>query len=79
MSNYVHADKIYTADEFLKFVASESNKSSNENIMYELIDGQIYMRSAPNTNHMGLSRFMYNIISKYMTDKRRVSKMSIFS
>jgi len=69
MSNYVHADKIYTADEFLKFVASESNKSSNENIMYELIDGQIYMRSAPNTNHMGLSRFMYNIISKYMTDK----------
>ena len=69
MLNYARADKEYNANEFLKFVEAEGNKPGNENIIYELINGQIYMRSAPNTNHMGLSRFIYDLSSKYMADK----------
>jgi len=69
MSNYAHAEKEYNANEFLIFIEAESNKSGNENIIYELIDGQIYMRSAPDTIHMGLTRFMYDIFNKYIADK----------
>ena len=69
MSNYASVDKLYNANEFLKFVEAENNKPGNESTIYELIDGQIFMRSAPNTNHMGLSRFIYDIFNKYMEDK----------
>ena len=69
MSYYARAEKDNNAKNFLKYVEVESSKPGNENIIYELIDGQIYMRSAPNTNHMGLSRFIYDIFSKYMSDK----------
>jgi len=62
-------EKELNAAEFLKFVEAESNKPGNENTIYELIDGQIYTRSAPNANHMGLSRFIYNAFSSYMADK----------
>jgi len=66
MSNYVEAERRYNANEFLKFVETENSKPGNENTRYELIDGQIYMMSAPNSNHMELSRFLYNIIYEYM-------------
>ena len=70
MSNYARAENEYNAGEFLKFVEAENKKPGNEHTRYELIDGQIYMLSAPNTNHMGLSRFIYDIFSKYMADKQ---------
>ena len=66
MSNYVEAEKRYNAIEFLKFVEVENSKPGNENTRYELIDGQIYMMSAPSSNHMELSRFLYNIIYEHM-------------
>ena len=69
MSDYARAEKDFNAIDFIKYVESESSKPCNENTIFELIDGQIYMRSAPDANHMGLSRFIYDLFSNYMADK----------
>ena len=69
MSNYAETEKRYNANEFLKFVEAENSKPGNENTRYELIDGLIYMMSAPNPNHMDLSKFIYDIFNEYMKGK----------
>jgi len=69
MSYLIEPKKRYNANEFLKFVETEINKPGYEDTRYELIGGQIYMMSAPNPNHMDLSKFIYDIFSKYMDGK----------
>jgi len=69
MSSYVETEKRYNANEFLKFVEAENSKPGNENTRYELIGGLIYMMSAPNPNHMDLSKFIYDIFNEYMKGK----------
>ena len=70
MSNYIQEEKEYDAEEFLKFVEFETAKPGNENNRYELIDGQIYMMSAPSGNHGCLSKYIYDIFMLYFMDKQ---------
>jgi len=62
-------EKTYNAGEFLKFVEAERNKPGNENAVYELINGRIYKKSAPNMNHMGLAKFIYDVFAAYLSDR----------
>jgi len=69
MSNYSREEKEYDAEEFLRFVELETARQGSENNRYELIDGQIYLMSAPSGNHGCLSKFIYDIFMPYFADK----------
>jgi len=70
MSNYDLQPVIdYNADRFLKFVELETNKPGNEFNRYELINGFIYMMSAPKKIHQILSRFIFRAFDNYFRDK----------
>jgi len=69
MSNYISEEDECTAEEFLKFVEIETAREGYENNRYELIDGRIYMMSAPSGNHMCLAKYIYDIFMQYFTGK----------
>ena len=69
MSNYAPIEKRYNVDEFLEYTEAEKQKSGNENIRYELIDGIIYMMADPSVTHYNICKFVERIFDKYFAGK----------
>ena len=69
ISNYV-IEKYYNANEFRKFVEDETKKPGNEENLYELINGRIFMMSSPNSIHYDLSEFIETTLKNYFADKQ---------
>ena len=59
----------YNAGEFIKFVEDENSKPGNEERLYELIDGQIYMMSSPTSEHGLLVRFIFRVFDSYFINR----------
>ena len=69
MLNYVQVEKLYNADEFLRFIEVESQKTGHGNNRYELIDGYIYMMASPSLTHQRLARFIFEVFASYFKGK----------
>ena len=74
MSNYAPLEKRYKADEFLRYVELEKQKSGNKNTFYELINGRIYMMASPNMTHSDVSDFIEEEFKSYFSDKACIVK-----